>query len=75
MSQHLYKSVPLEALKALPPQVRTLIQSMMEKDREKRLQTPLELRQKIVTCFQQLRGPNSLATLDLGFRPGETLES
>jgi serine/threonine protein kinase len=73
MSQHLYNSVPLEALKALPPQVRTLIQSMMEKDREKRLQTPLELRQKIVSCFQQLRGPNSLATLDLGSGPGKHL--
>jgi serine/threonine protein kinase len=73
MSQHLYKSVPLEALKALPPQVRTLIQSMMEKDREKRPQTPLELREEIVTCLQQLKGPNSLTALDLGSGPGEHL--
>jgi serine/threonine protein kinase len=73
MCQHLYKSVPLEALKALPPKVRTLIQSMMEKDREKRPQTPLELRQEIVTCLQQLKGPNSLATLDLGSGPGKHL--
>jgi hypothetical protein len=39
MSQHLYKSVPLEPLEGLAPQVITLVKSMMERDREKRTQT------------------------------------
>src|SRR5271165_353422 len=73
MSQHLYKSVPLEPLEGCPSQVITLIQSMMEKDREKRPQTPLELRQDIVNCLEQVKGPNASATLDLGFAPGEPL--
>jgi serine/threonine protein kinase len=51
MSQHLYKSVPLEPLQGLPAAVAALIQRMMEKDREKRFQTPLELHQAILSCL------------------------
>ncbi|MGA8654760.1 MAG: protein kinase [Chthoniobacterales bacterium] len=81
MSQHLYKPIPLEPLQGLPPCVTTLIQRMMDKDREKRFQTPLELRQAILSCLEQIRvplpnnkrdgasseePPETLATLDLG---------
>jgi len=54
MSQHLYKPLPLEPLDGFPPQVIALIQSMMEKDRDKRPENPTELRQRIQNCLQEL---------------------
>ena len=43
MSQHLYKPIALEPLTDLPPCVISLLQRMLEKDREKRPQTPRDL--------------------------------
>src|SRR5215468_6452194 len=57
MSQHLYKPIPLEPLQAQPPCVARLMQRMMEKDREKRFQTPLELRQAVLSCLDKTRVP------------------
>jgi serine/threonine protein kinase/TPR repeat protein len=71
MSQHLYKPIPLEPLQGQPPCVARLMQRMMEKDREKRFQTPLELRQAVLSCLDKIRMlstqelPEALATLDL----------
>jgi serine/threonine protein kinase len=62
MSQHLYKPVPLEPLQNLPQCVVDLVSRTMEKDREKRPQTPNELRQEIVACLEQLQVGQSLAT-------------
>jgi serine/threonine protein kinase/TPR repeat protein len=59
MSQHLYKPVPTEPLANFPPCVTALIEKMMQKDREKRPQTPAELRREIVRCLEQLQGAGS----------------
>jgi len=48
MSQHLYKPIPIEPLADIPSGVTSLIEKMMQKDREKRPQTPAELRREIV---------------------------
>ncbi|MBV8483665.1 MAG: protein kinase [Verrucomicrobia bacterium] len=55
MSQHLYKPVPLEPLQNQPQCVTDLVLKMMDKDREKRPQTPTDLRQEIVACLEQLQ--------------------
>jgi TPR repeat protein/tRNA A-37 threonylcarbamoyl transferase component Bud32 len=55
MSQHLYKPVPLEPLQNQPQCVTDLVLRMMDKDREKRPQTPTDLRQDIVACLEQLQ--------------------
>jgi TPR repeat protein len=52
MSQHLSKPVPKEALLNCPAVCVDLILQMMEKDPEKRPQTPAELRDKIQNCLQ-----------------------
>ena len=54
MSQHLYKPVPLEPLQNQPQCVVDVVLKMMDKDREKRQQTPGDLRQEIVACLEQL---------------------
>ena len=56
MSQHLYKPIPIEPLADIPSGVTALIEKMMQKDREKRPQTPAELRREIVGCLEQLQG-------------------
>ena len=55
MSQHLYKPVPMEPLQNQPQCVVDLVLRMMDKDREKRPQTPNDLRQEIVACLEQLQ--------------------
>src|ERR1700736_3856522 len=60
MNQHLYKPIPTEPLADVPACVTALIEKMMQKDREKRPQTPAELRQEIVNCLAQLQGASSI---------------
>jgi serine/threonine protein kinase/TPR repeat protein len=55
MSQHLYKPLPLEPLEGSPSCVVELIQRMMEKDREKRPQTPADVRQDALRCLEKIR--------------------
>jgi TPR repeat protein/tRNA A-37 threonylcarbamoyl transferase component Bud32 len=55
MSQHLYKPVPMEPLQTQPKCVADLVLRMMDKDRDKRPQTPGDLRQEIVACLEQLQ--------------------
>jgi TPR repeat protein/predicted Ser/Thr protein kinase len=61
MSQHLSKPVPKEALlKNCHPACVDLILQMMEKEPEKRPQTPAELRDKIKNCLQELRASRAV---------------
>ncbi|HEY0790492.1 MAG TPA: protein kinase [Chthoniobacterales bacterium] len=57
MSQHLYKPISLEPLTEVPRCVVSLIQRMMEKDRDLRPQTPRELLEAISDCLEQIRVP------------------
>ena len=72
MSQHLYKPIPTEPLAGVPPCVTVLIEKMMQKDREKRPQTPAELRREIVNCLEEVQGAGSMtiqAEIDTGKGP------
>src|SRR5271166_621549 len=55
MSQHLYKPLPMEPLTSLPRCVVSLLQRMMEKDRNNRPQTPQELQKAIQACLEEIR--------------------
>jgi serine/threonine protein kinase/TPR repeat protein len=77
MSQHLYKPVPLEPLQNQPQCIVDLVLRMMDKDREKRPQTPGDLRQEIVNCLEQLQvgsapAPTSTGTVPVQ-EPADTL--
>ncbi len=61
MSQHLHKEVPLEALEGLLPSLISLVERMMEKDRDRQIQNPTELRQQIQTCLDELSGSAALS--------------
>jgi TPR repeat protein/chaperone required for assembly of F1-ATPase len=56
MTQHLYKPINIEPLTGVLPCVVSLIQRMLEKDRNQRYQTPRELQNAIVTCLEEIRG-------------------
>jgi serine/threonine protein kinase/TPR repeat protein len=58
MSQHLYKPINIEPLTDVPRCVISLIQSMLEKDRNQRPQTPRDLQNAIVDCLKELRAPS-----------------
>jgi serine/threonine protein kinase/TPR repeat protein len=70
MSQHLYKPLPLEPLEGLPSCLVDLIQRMMEKDREKRPQTPADVRQDALRCLEKIQ-----ANATLTERPGTAQKS
>jgi TPR repeat protein len=56
MSQHLYKPIAIEPLMDVPRCVVSLIQRMLEKDRNQRPQTPRDLQNAIVDCLEEIRG-------------------
>ena len=56
IAQHLDKQPPFEALAILPAEVVAVLRKMLEKDREKRIQRPLELRNELKACIERLRG-------------------
>ena len=58
IAQHLDKAPPFETLAILPSEVVAVLRKMLEKDRELRIQTPLELRNELKSCIERLRGPN-----------------
>jgi tRNA A-37 threonylcarbamoyl transferase component Bud32 len=60
MSKHLYKPVPLERLVGVPPPVMALVGKLMEKERESRPASAVELRLAIEQCLEQL-SPSTLA--------------
>jgi len=59
MSQHLYKPLPLEPLEGSPSCLVGLVQRMMEKDRAKRPQTAVDLRQEVLRCLDQIQADAS----------------
>ena len=85
MSQHLYKPLPMERLTALPRSLVSLLQQMMEKDRNNRPQTPQDLQKIILACLEELRASESrrahkpdeqistFETLDLSLATGQPL--
>src|SRR3984893_7160701 len=85
MSQHLYKPVPMQPLTSLPRCVASLVQRMMEKDRNIRPQNPQELQRAIIGCLDEIRGyrdtsvqkatelTSASETLDLTFASGQPL--
>ena len=90
MSQHLYKPLPEAPLAGQPPYVIELLRKMMEKDRAKRPQTPIDLRQDIIQCLERLQGtgvsrstgpipsvgqPETLATMALGSTDPDQLKT
>src|ERR1700686_359175 len=56
MSQHLYKPLPMQPLTALPVCVASLVQHMMQKDRNARPQSPQELQKAVLACLDEIRG-------------------
>jgi serine/threonine protein kinase/TPR repeat protein len=75
MSQHLYKPVPLEPLQNQPQCVVDVVLKMMDKDRDKRQQTPGDLRQEIVACLEQLQLGSAPAPAVKSGPPVETAQS
>lgn len=59
MSQHLHREPPLELLADQPRQVVALLERMMEKDPDRRPQTPAELRREIEACIEAVREAQS----------------
>jgi serine/threonine protein kinase/formylglycine-generating enzyme required for sulfatase activity len=55
IAQHLDKTPPFEALAILPAEVVAVLRKMLEKDRDKRIQTPSELRTELKSCVERLR--------------------
>src|SRR6516165_9715677 len=54
MSQQLYKPLPIEPLAKLPGCVVSLIQHMLEKDRNNRPQTPQDLQTAMIACLEEM---------------------
>ncbi|MBV8274464.1 MAG: protein kinase, partial [Verrucomicrobia bacterium] len=70
MSQHLYKPIAVEPLTDVPQCVVSLLQRMLEKDRDKRPQTPRELQKAIVECVGELQGGKTSTLIPTGERGG-----
>ena len=66
MSQHLYKPIALEPLTDVPPCVVSLLQRMLEKDRDKRPHTPRDLQNAIVECLGELQGGKTSTLIPTG---------
>src|ERR1700736_1026911 len=66
MSQHLYKPLPMEPLTSLPRCVGSLLQQMMEKDRNYRPQTPQDLQKAILACLEEIRASPGRSTHKTG---------
>jgi serine/threonine protein kinase len=74
MSQHLYKPINIEPLTDVPRCLISLIQGMLEKDRNQRPQTPRDLQNAIVDCLEELRAHSSSDTRgDLDQAPAQSL--
>jgi hypothetical protein len=73
MIQHFYKPVALEPLTNLPGCVVSLIQHMMEKNRDQRPQTPGDLQEAILDCLEQIRARSTRGVRGAGEAPRATL--
>ncbi len=61
IAQHLEKTPAFESLAILPAQVVAVLRRMLEKDKAKRLQTPLEVRLELRSCIESLSSPQPAA--------------
>ena len=75
MSQHLYKPIAIEPLTDVPRCVVALIQSMLEKDRNQRPQTPRDLQNAIVNCLEEIRAPSTRAVPGAAEEPPQPLST
>src|ERR1700741_3857813 len=66
MSQHLYTPSAVEPLADVPQCVIALVQNMLEKDRNRRPQTPRDLQGAIATCLQEIRGESTAGVSEIG---------
>jgi serine/threonine protein kinase/formylglycine-generating enzyme required for sulfatase activity len=57
IAQHLEKTPAFESLAILPVQVVSVLRRMLEKDKEKRIQTPVQLRMELRHCIESLAVP------------------
>lgn len=73
MSQHLYKTITVEPLTGVPQSVISLIQKMLEKDRERRPQTPRDLQNAIADCLEEIRIDSARGTQETAQSPPEPL--
>jgi hypothetical protein len=80
IGQHLYKPLPIGPLAHLPPCAVALLKRMMEKDRDKRPQTPRDLQDEIFACLEEIchsadanAPPDQALTLGLGSHPAVAL--
>ncbi len=65
MSQHLSKDPPWEEIEDQPAAVLELLRAMLAKDPNERVQTAVELRQRIVDCRSQLNGATEIGDREL----------
>ena len=70
IAQHLEKSPPFDSLAILPGSVVSLLRGMLEKDRDKRIQTPSQLRTALRSCLEQLHTPADTTSLPSGSAGG-----
>jgi serine/threonine protein kinase/TPR repeat protein len=66
MSQHLYKPISLDPLTDVPSCVVSLLQRMLEKDRDKRPQTPRDLQNAIAECLGDIQGGKTSTLIPTG---------
>lgn len=69
MQQHLRAALPLEQLKGIPQPVCLLLQTLLEKDPARRLQTPADLLQALPKITGAIEAGRSLARHDLQKAP------
>jgi serine/threonine protein kinase len=80
IGQHLYKPLPIASLAHLPICAVALLKRMMEKDRDKRPQTPRDLQDEIFACLEEIchstdanAPPEQAPTLGLASHPALAL--
>jgi TPR repeat protein len=69
MTQHLYKPINIEPLTNVPRCVVSLIQRMLEKDRNQRPQTPRDLQNAVVDCLEEIRGQSTRGAVEEPAQP------
>jgi serine/threonine protein kinase len=71
MSQHQYAALPLEELESVPQPVVSLIEVLLDKDPERRFQTPAELLKALPTITGAIEGGRTITYQSLGPLPAK----
>ena len=66
VTQHILQPPPMEKLTWLPPQVMTLLESMLAKNADERPPNARELRSRLQSCLGSLEAPRALTVPPLG---------